>query len=192
MKNLKIKKNFNRKNLLKILFESKNFYGVSIQNLNFNNKPYLYGKRFDNSIINLEHTINSLKRSFKLIRFLLINNKNILIIGNDFKLNFFKKKFQFSNNIYFYDKKWKNGFLSNKNNIKKQNFDLVIFFSNKINDLLLKEILFFKIPTISILDTENSKDNSLYPIFSNNKNLKSLFILLFLFRKNFIIKNESV
>ncbi len=185
MKSLKIKKNFNRKNLLKILFKSKNFNGVLIQELNFENKPYIYGTRFKSSIINLEYTINSLKRTFKLIRHLLQNDKKILIIGNNHKLDFFKKYFQFSNNIFFYEKKWKTNLMSN--NFFKNNFDLVIFFSNKKNDILLKEIVISNIPTISILDTEETKKNILYPIFSNNKNIKSLFVLLYFFRKNLII-----
>jgi ribosomal protein S2 len=185
MKNLKIKKEFNRKNLLKILFKSKSFNGVSIKELNFNNKPYIFGTRFNNSVINLEYTINSLKRSFKFIKNLLQNNKKILIIGNNHKLDFFKKHFQFSNNIFFYEKKWKTGLMSN--NIIKNEFDLIIFFSNKKNDILLKEVIISKIPTVSILDTEENKKNILYPIFSNNKNIKSLFVLLYLFRKNLII-----
>ena len=193
MINKKIKKKHAQKEfLLNSLFKSKNFYGESL-NLNKINKKnfnFIYGFRHNFSIINLKTTIFYIQKALFLIKYYLKKKKNILIIGNSFDISFLLNKKEYVNNnknIILYNKEWINGLLTNKtisNFIKKKNIKLVILLKSNIKEYyLLTEFYNKKIPIIALVNTNINIDYINYPIFSNTKNLKSLFFLIYLIKK---------
>ena len=79
MINQKVKiKNLKKKILLNSLFNSKNFYGESLNKINKDLFNFIYGSRHGYSIINLKYTIYFLKRALKLIRFSIKKKKTYI------------------------------------------------------------------------------------------------------------------
>lgn len=188
-KKIKIKK-IQKEFLLNSLFKSKNFYGESIKKIKKKNFNFIYGIRHNFSIINLKLTIFYIQKSLFLIKYYLKKKKNILIIGNSFDIKFLLNKKQFINNnpnILLYSKKWIDGLLTNKtisNFFKKKQIKLVIILkSHNKEHYLFTEFNHKKIPIITLINTNSNISNINYPIFSNNKNLKSLFFLIYLIKK---------
>lgn len=186
-KNKKNKKNNNI--LLNSLFKSNNFYGESLNKTNKNNLPFIYGIRHNYSIINLKYVSFFLKRVFKLIQYTINKKKNILIISNSNDTAFlindnFTKKHK---NIIFFNKEWIHGLITN-NQVNtffiKKEIKLVLIVKSTISDEYLnKELSSLKIPVISILNTNQELKNIDYPLLTNSKNIKSLYILMYLIRK---------
>ena len=183
-----------QKLLLKNFLNAKNFYGSKINNVQKNIFPYLYGIRSKQCVINLDITINTFQRIFKLMRFLLNNKQEILIIGNNVQSEIFKNIFLIKQ-VSFVSTKFLKAFSSNTVIKENQyNIGLVIFLSTCDNEIFLKKIFKLNKPVISIFDTNikmGIKDIT-YPIVNNNTNLKSLFFLVYIIR-NLLkkIKNES-
>jgi ribosomal protein S2 len=170
-KALKLKQN-QKEFLLNSLIKSKNFYGESTNKIKKNNLPFIYGVRHNFFIINLKHTISFLKKSLNLIQITLRKKKNILVIGDAFDINFllnqqFIKK---NKNIFFF--------------FKKKKIDLIVFLKSETKEkYLLTEIKHTQIPVIALSNTNTDTTSINYPIISNNKNLKSIFFLMYLIRK---------
>lgn len=185
-----IKKN-NNKNLLNILFKSKNFYGEPLRNTNKDILPYIYAIRNKYAIINLKTSSFLLKRIFRLIKYTLYKKKNILIIGNSNDISFLINKQFIKNNknIFFFNKKWINGLITNKNTssfFNKKQIELIFIIKSSLNEnSLIKELLFLKIPIISFVNTSQNIKNINYPLVCNTKNIQSIFTLIFLLRKLF-------
>jgi len=187
-KALKLKQN-QKEFLLNSLIKSKNFYGESTNKIKKNNLPFIYGVRHNFFIINLKHTISFLKKSLNLIQITLRKKKNILVIGDAFDINFllnqqFIKK---NKNIFLYNEEWIKGLLTNKNIFfffKKKKIDLIVFLKSETKEkYLLTEIKHTQIPVIALSNTNTDTTSINYPIISNNKNLKSIFFLMYLIRK---------
>ena len=174
-------------------------YGES---LNYTNKeilPFIYGIRYNRTIINLKDVSFFLKRIFKLIKCMNQKNEKILLIGNSDEIKFlFTKAFIKKNsNIIFFNKEWINGLITNKimnttfnkviNYLIKENeIKLILIIKNSIKDTFLnQEIYTLKIPTISLINTNQTIKNINYPIVTNSKNIQSIYILMFLLRKIF-------
>jgi ribosomal protein S2 len=192
MINKKLKnKQKNNNNLLNILFKSKTFYGESIKKTNKTLFPYIYGIRHKYTIINLKYLLLMLKRNFKLIQLTLKKKKKILIIANSNDINFLINQQFIKNNpnIFFFNKIWINGYLTNKTInflFKSKKIDLILLLKNSVNETYLnKEVFNLSIPVMSILNTNQNLSQINYPIITNTKNIHSLFTLLFLLRKTF-------
>ncbi len=195
----KEKKKDNKNVLLNLLFKSKNIYGESLKNTNKNILPFIYGVRHNYTIINLKDVSFFLKRVFKLIQIILKKKEKILIIGNSNDISFLinKKYIKKNKNILFFNQEWVNGLITNKiiNNdlnkkinilFKKEEIKLILIIKSSINDNFLnKELSILKIPTISIVNTNQDIKDINYPIISNTKNIKSLYTLMYLLRKLF-------
>jgi len=193
------KKNNNNNILLNLLFKSKNIYGESLKNTNKNVLPFIYGVRHNYTIINLKDVSFFLKRIFKLVQNILKNKEKVLVIGNSNDISFLinKKYIKKNENIIFFNKEWVNGLITNKivNNslnekinflFKKDEIKLILIIKSSINDNFLnKELSILKIPTISIINTNQDIQNINYPIVTNTKNIKSLYTLMYLLRKLF-------
>lgn len=192
-------KNKNTNKLLNILFQSKIIYGNSLKKTNKEIFPFIYGIRHNYSIINIKTLSFFLKRIFKLIKLILKNNKKILLIGNSEDIQFLiNKQFTKNNkNLIFFNSEWINGFITNPivniNRNKQftkifQNNEIELIFiikSNITEKYLINELISLKTPIISILNTTNSIKNINYPILSTSQNIKSLYNLMYLFRKLF-------
>ncbi len=193
-KKIKIKK-IQKEYLLNSLFKSKNFYGESLKETKKKNLPFIYGFRHNYSIINLKSTIFFLQKAVFLIKNCLKKNKKILIIGDSFDIKFLlseSKKINFlknNKNIFLKNDAWVNGLITNENVsnfIKLNKINLVILLKSKTKeDYLLKELNYKNIPVIALNNTSSNIDYINYPIFSNTKNLKSLFFLIYIIRKTF-------
>lgn len=190
---------YNNNILLNLLFKSKIMYGESLTCTNKDLLPFIYGNRFNYSIINLKNVSFFLKRIFKLIRYTLQKNGKILIIGNNDEVKFllnapFTKK---NSNIIFFNKEWVNGLITNKiknstfNKIinylfKKKEIKLILIIKSSIkDDFLNQELSSLKIPIISIINTNQTIKAIDYPIVSNSKNIQSIYTLMYLLRKSF-------
>nr|UXG56484.1 ribosomal protein S2 [Phytophthora capsici] len=193
------KKNNNNNILLNLLFKSKNMYGESLTYTNKEVLPFIYGSRYDYTIINLKDVSFFLKRIFKLIKYIIQKNEKILIIGNADEVHFllntaFIKK---NRNLIFFNKEWINGLITNKimdttfnkviNYLIKENeIKLVLIIKSSIKDTFLnKELSTLKIPTISLINTNQTLKNINYPIITNSKNIQSIYTLMYLLRKIF-------
>lgn len=193
------KKNNNNNILLNLLFKSKNMYGESLIYTNKEILPFIYGSRYNKTIINLKNVSFVLKRIFKVIKYIIQKNEKILIIGNSDEIKFlfttaFNKK---NSNIIFFNKEWINGLITNK--IKNTTFNKVINYLIKENeikliliikssikeDFLNQEIYTLKIPIISLINTSQTLKNINYPIVTNSKNIQSIYTLMYLLRKIF-------
>nr|NP_037632.1 ribosomal protein S2 [Phytophthora infestans]AHW51461.1 ribosomal protein S2 [Phytophthora andina]AAF24805.1 ribosomal protein S2 [Phytophthora infestans]AAW62576.1 ribosomal protein S2 [Phytophthora infestans]AAW67062.1 ribosomal protein S2 [Phytophthora infestans]AAW67108.1 ribosomal protein S2 [Phytophthora infestans] len=195
-----IKKKKNNNNiLLNLLFKSKNMYGESLVYTNKEILPFIYGSRHDYTIINLKDVSLFLKRIFKLIKYMLQKNEKILIIGNNNEVQFllntsFVKK---NPNIIFFNKEWINGLITNKirnttfnkiiNYLLKENeIKLILIIKSSIKDTFLnQELSTLKIPTISLINTNQTIKNIDYPIITNSRNIQSIYTLMYLLRKIF-------
>lgn len=188
---LKINKKNN--NLINILFKGKNMHGDLIFNTNKEITPFLYGIRHKYNIINLHITSLYLKRVFLLINAIFDGKKKTLIIGNSFDIDFLVNNFYIKNNknIFFINKVWINGLITNKYINKKYFFTktifcLIIIIKSSLDDnFLQKELSFLKVPIISLLGTKQNIKKINYPIISNVINIKSLYTLMYFFRKTF-------
>ena len=69
------KKNNNTNILLNLLFKSKNMYGESLNSINREILPFIYGSRYDRALINLKYVSFNLKRIFKLIKYIIQKKK---------------------------------------------------------------------------------------------------------------------
>lgn len=195
----KNKKKNNNNIVLNLLFKSKNMYGDSLTYTNKEILPFIYGSRFNYTIINLKDVSFFLKRIFKLIKSMLNKNEKILIIGNSNEVKFlFTTAFVKKNpNIIFFNKEWINGFITNKimdttfnkviNYLFKENeIKLILIIKSSINDKFLnQELSTLKIPTISLINTNQTLKDINYPIITNSKNIQSIYTLMYLLRKIF-------
>nr|YP_010508118.1 ribosomal protein S2 [Phytophthora pseudotsugae]UXG56446.1 ribosomal protein S2 [Phytophthora pseudotsugae] len=196
-----IQKNKKKNNniLLNLLFKSKNMYGESLIYTNKEILPFIYGSRYDYTIINLKDVSFFLKRIFKLIKNMLQKNEKILIIGNNNEVQFllniaFIKK---NPNIIFFNKEWVNGLITNKimnttfnkviNYLIKENeIKLILIIKSSIKDTFLnQELSILQIPTISLINTNQTIKNINYPIVTNSRNIQSIYTLMYLLRKIF-------
>ena len=164
----------------------------SLFKTNKNILPFLYGIRHQYSIINLKYTSIYLKRVFKLMQRTLKKNKKILIIGNSNDIKFlFNENFTKSNkNILFYNKEWINGFVTNNDQIhsffKKNQIHLIFIIKTSIHIKYLdKELSTLNIPIVSLVNTNQNIEKISYPILTNTRNIKSLYILMYLIRQLF-------
>ena len=194
-----IKKKNNNNILLNLLFKSKNIYGESLKNSNKDIMPFIYGIRHNYTIINLKNVSFYLKRIFKLLEYILIKKKKILLIGNSDNIQFLvNKKFIKNNkNIIFFNEEWVNGLITNQITdtiinkkinylIKKEHIKLIIIIKSSINENFLnKELSILNVPIISFINTNQSLKKISYPIVSNSKNIRSLYTLMYLLRKIF-------
>ena len=193
------KKNNNTNILLNLLFKSKNMYGESLNSINREILPFIYGSRYDRALINLKYVSFNLKRIFKLIKYIIQKKKKILIIGNSNEIKFlfttaFIKK---NSNIIVFNKEWVNGLITNKIShttfikiihylIKENEIKLILIIKSSIKEIFLnQELSTLKIPIISLINTNQIIKDINYPIVTNSKNIQSIYTLMYLIRKIF-------
>ena len=106
----------------------------------------------------------------------------ILIFINDLPLKAMGSIFKSNKNTRIITEKWVPGTLT-KNYSNRKNFPLIIVFSKTNSKSISKECQKLKIPSIffSNLDFDFKATNYLVP--TNTKNIKSLYLLISLFRK---------
>ena len=194
----KEKKIKNKNLILNNLLKSKSHLGCSSTETHFKNVDYLIGFRKNQSVINLDTTVQSLLRVLKLLKITFKmstkNPKNIVIVANDLKTEYFKRKvlkkktlsILRKKNIYFHfiNHKWVGGLLTN---VKMSKYldkaTLIISFNDIKDDILINETRSSKKPLVSFINTNTNSNLVEYPIIFNNNNLKSNFFIIELFIK---------
>lgn len=182
----------NNTKLLENLIKSNSHYGNLLKYSNPKSFNYLIGLRSKQCIINLESTIQLLKRSFLIIEKVLKKKRKhkVLIICNDIKTSFLKKELtnkKLLKRIKFINEDWSGGLLTNPLLSKQylKNIGVIISFNNVHDNLLIKEANKSNIPLISVANTNIDPNLINYPIIINDNNIKSIFFLTFLFKKFF-------
>lgn len=179
--------------LLKSLLQSKSHYGARCDETRPANKNFIYGVRFQQTILNLHYTIQSIKRAFLLIEQLLKLKPNyfhkshkILIICNNSQTRFFfHSNLQQKGPFEFVNENWVGGFLTNPTLLQERlkNVRLVLAFNVVRDNLLTKAMAQIDLPLISITNTHLHSNSISYPIFFNAANSQSIFFFCFLFKK---------
>jgi ribosomal protein S2 len=184
----------NKINLMNMLIKSQNMIISSLNGTNKELIPFIYGNRNKYNIIDLKISILFFIRIYSIIKKILFFKKNILIIGDSTDVSFlftntFIKK---SKNIYFLNKPWINGVITNKKINKnlffnEQNFYLIIIIKSSLDDnFLKKELSYFNIPIISLVAIKQNLKGINYPLLSNISNIKSIYTLIYLLKKPFL------
>ena len=114
------KLNANELVVLNQLFKIGTHLGHKTSRWNSKMAPYLFGRRNDIHIINLEKTIYLLRRVIKIVSYTLKNNGNILIIGNSENnrkfVQFLGERFK----VPYVCDKWVGGILGNWESFSKK------------------------------------------------------------------------
>lgn len=168
--------------------------------LNINIKPYLLGRRSNIYILNVAYTVHQLKIIFLFIINLISIRQNLLLVKDRDVFNF-KKNIKLKN-VFFFDKKWIGGILTNYRKVrqsikfKKENTtynsllvmrylpSLIFFFDPDLSHWALKEASNLNIPISAVIDTNILFLKLInYPIVGNNKSFESLHLYLNLIRQ---------
>lgn len=192
----KEKKIKNKNLILNNLLKSKGHLGCSSKETHSESFDYLIGLRKNQSIINLDVTVQSLMRVLKLVKIVFMmpskKPKNIVVVANDLKTqylkkNVFKKKTLSILNkkkihFHFINNKWVGGLLTNPRLSKHLNKAILVISFNDIKDnILINEVSSCRKPLISFINTNTNPNLIEYPVIYNNNNLKSTFFIIEIF-----------
>lgn len=167
-------------------------------------KPYLMGQHANIYLINVAHTALQVKVLLSVLVNLFSLRKKLLIV-KDFAFFDFKSIMP-NSHIYYYDKKWIGGLLTNfkkvrrnpkfiksKNNLQSmKSLPSIIFFPDiNFSYWAILEAVNLDIPISAIIDTNtNSISNINYPIAANNKSFESNLLFLYMI-KNAVLKGQQ-
>jgi len=155
-------------------------------------KPYLVGKRINIYLLNVRHTVYQLKVFLSVLINLFSLRQKILII-RDFTFFDFRSV-MVNSNIYYYDKKWIGGLLTNFKKVRRnikfikgrntlQNMkslpSMIFFLDTNFAYWPILEAVNLDIPISAIIDVNTmSIDNINYPLLSNNKSFETNLLFL--------------
>lgn len=196
-------------NIIKInsIIKSHFCVGHLKKTLAFNNNALIYGFRHEVSIYNYVIIWKSLLYFYKFFSYLIFKRNFVIFYSKNYKINKYMSKLNFLNKnhifmlnnfnnfnglltnlniLYELHKKKKYKFLKNFKTLylKRKIYPDIIFFFNK-NYNLYVESLFLKIPTVSLVDTDNNVFNFLYKIYSNDDSVNVFFYLTKIIKKSF-------
>lgn len=177
-------------NLLKNLIQTNIHLGKDIKVTHPNNIKYLFGIRSDQTILNLQYTIHSIKRALLVIKKTLklretpTKKHKILIICNDLQTKIFSHEFKkLSSKIVILNSNWVGGLFTNEKILRSQYNDvrLIVAFNPIRDNLLIKAVKIAQIPLISVINTDTDSSLINYPILINTTNIKAIVFLINLF-----------
>lgn len=175
--------------------------------LNVKIKPFLLGKKNNTYILNISFTSIQLKLFINILINLISFRQKLLIVKDRDYFNFsslLKLK-----NIYYYDKKWIGGSLTNFRRVRRSRKfikdnntfnglgsmryipSLVFFFNTNVAKWTLFESINLDIPIASIVSTNSHNiEYVTYLIVGNNQTFESLYLYLYLIR-NAVLKGKQ-
>ena len=172
--------------------------------LNIKIKPYLMGQRENIYLINVSHTAHQIKVFLNVLVNLFSLRKKLLII-KDFTFFDFKS-IMLNSRIYYYDRKWIGGLLTNFKKVRRNSKfiksknslqdmkslpSMVFFLDINFSYWAVLEAVNLDIPISAVIDTNtNSIDNINYPIAANNKSFEANLLFLHMI-KNAVVKGEQ-
>lgn len=172
-----------------------NFFNVRV-------KPFLLGSRTGSYIINLSFTYLQFKILINLIINIVSYRQKILIVKD---LDFYDLKASLLlKNVFYYDKKWIGGILTNYRTVRKSlkfkenNLlairympSLLFLFNTNISKWALFEAYNLEIPVSAIIDTNSSYLEYInYPIIGNNQSFESIYLYVHILR-NAVLKGRQ-
>ena len=172
-----------------------NFFTVRV-------KPFLLGSRTGSYVINLSFTYLQFKILINLIVNIVSHRQKILIVKD---LDFYNlAPSLLLKNIFYYDKKWIGGILTNYRTVRKSikfkenNLlllrympSLLFLFNTNISKWALFEAFNLEIPVSSIVDTNSPYFEYInYPIIGNNQSFESIYLYVNILR-NAVLKGRQ-
>ena len=189
--------NFNLKLTINQLLLSNAHIGHNKRFLNNKIKPYLLGVRSNVHILNIYQTPFQFKVLINILINLVSLRNKILIVKDRDVFNFFD--LLNLKNIFYYDKKWIGGILTNFRKVRhsdrfklENNYynrlgslrympSLVFFFDLEASKWALLEASNLEIPVAAVIDSNSSYiEHVNYPIIGNNKSFEANFLYLHL------------
>lgn len=183
------------------------YMGNSKNLINTKIKSYLLGYKNGFHVINFAYTHLQLKLLINILINIISLRQKILIVKNLDSFNlitFFNYK-----NVFFYDKKWIGGLLTNhrivrkSSKFKKENYytnslgtlrympSLLFLFNNNISKWALLEAVNLEIPVSAIINSNSIHVDLInYPIVGNNESFNSIFLYVNVI-KNAILKGKQ-
>lgn len=192
---------------LEQLLLSNSYLGDNSGFLNEKLKPYLLGYKNGFHILNISFTLWQLKLLINVIFNIVSLRQKILIVK---ELDFFQfNKMLNIPNVFYYDKKWIGGILTNFRIVSKSNKfldendqptklasmrylpSLVFLFDINFSRWALIESSNLEIPIAAIINSNsNNFDIVNYPIIGNNKSFESLYLYLNII-KNAVLRGKQ-
>ena len=183
------------------------YMGDNINFINIKTKPYLLGYKNGFHVLNFAYTHLQLKLLINVLINLISLRQKMLIVKN---LDFFNLTTFFNyKNVFFYDKKWIGGLLTNhrvvrksskftKENCNKNSLgalrympSLLFLFNTNISKWALLEAINLEIPVSSIVNSNSSFLELInYPIIGNNDSFNSIFLYVNVI-KNAVLKGKQ-
>lgn len=183
------------------------YMGDNYQFINTKIKPFLLGYKNGYHIINLSFTCIQIKLLINILINLVSLRQKILIVKD---LDFFNLTiFLNYNNVFFYNKKWIGGVLTNFRTVRKSSKfkedniyyntlgvmrylpAIVFLFNTNISKWALLEAHSLEIPVASIINSNSiGLDFINYPIVGNNQSFEAIYLYVNVL-KNAIIKGKQ-
>jgi len=166
--------------------------------------PFLLGSRKGLDIIDLDKTLDKITSVFSVLKEIIKDGGNILLVGNCRETSLFTGALGRRNGIPFVNTKWVGGTLTNWDvfherldnstlGVKAKNKKMVPYLMNlkeskgrkphivvllnvKGNEVAVREALSLNIPTIGVVDTDTNPLNITYPIPGNDDSVKVHFL----------------
>ncbi len=181
--------------------------GHTRQFLNIKIKPYLLGHRNNIYILNISQTSTQFKILINVLMNLISTRQKLLIVKDRDVFNF--QQSLNLKNVYYYDKKWIGGSLTNFKKVRhskifklNNNFytglgsmrfmpSLVFFFDSNLSKWAFIESYNLEIPIAAVVDINTVLfDHINYLIIGNNKSFEAMYLYLNLI-KNAILKGHQ-
>ena len=168
---------------LSALIASGAHLGHSTSLLNPNFIPYAYGTRAGITIIDLDHTIQLLRRAANLVRAIAARGGTIVFVGSrpDIRGAVKKAAERMGTHSFYVGEKWLNGTLTNRLHLFGPNVvhktkvlpDLMIFLNPLANMAAIRECAIEHIPTIGIIDSNVDPRIVMYAIPANDESQRT-------------------
>jgi len=181
---------FNVKSLvnLKELFDARVHLGHHEGCFNPLNRPFIYGLRASQHIIDLNQTVECLQCALNVLSHIVYKNGIVCFVSTNPRYDYLIQKTARSCGVYFITREWQKGSFTNINRVLKINRvpDLIIGFQlsrfEKSRDIVL-EAAMCNIPVIGIIDTDCDPCMITYPVPANDDTMDSVEKLCSIFKQ---------
>jgi small subunit ribosomal protein S2 len=166
--------------------------------------PFLLGSRKGLDVIDLDKTLSKITLVFSVLKEIIKNGGNILLVGNCRETSLFTGALGRRNGIPFVNTKWVGGTLTNWDVFQKRSDSsisglkaknkkmipylmnlresqnrkphIVILLNVKGNEVVVREALSLNIPIVGVVDTDTNPLSITYPIPGNDDSVKVHFL----------------
>lgn len=165
---------------------------------------FLMGSRKGLDVINLDKTLGKVKKSLSVLKEVIKDGGNVLLVGNCTETSLFTGALGRRNGVPFVNTKWVGGtltnwdvfhgrsndlalvskaknkkmipYLTNFRESRDQRPDIIILLNVKGNEVAVREAISLSIPIIGIVDTDTNPLDITYPIPGNDDSVKAHYL----------------